>query len=184
MRSRYIGSMEDAYCDYLINLVEGGDHILLLNKLFYEPFVWFVENDSARCDDGIKVRSKFAEADENYNKTHIEMFGGCNVLEVIIGLAYRMASMTAEIGKDECMVCWFWELLDNVGLEQFSDDYYLEEGGDDEVDFILEVILKRDYEPNGEGGLFPLRNAKDGDLAEVELWYQMTAYLNENVFKD
>lgn len=183
MKTRYIGSMEDAYLDFLIGLVDGDSHSLLLSKLFYEPFVWFIDNDSARCDDGIKVRTQFALADENYNKTHIDMFGGCNVFEVIIGIAYRMASMTAEVGQDECMTCWFWELLDNIGLEQFSDDYFTDEGGEDEVDFILEILLKRDYEANGVGGLFPLRESTDIDYTEIELWYQMSAYLNENVFE-
>lgn len=184
MKVRYIASMEDAYLDYLINLVEGDDHILLLNRLFNEPFVWFVENDSARCDDGTKIREQFAMADENYKMIQMDMASDCNLLEVIIGLAYRMASMTAEIGQEECMTRWFWEMLDNVGLEQFSDDYYLEEGGDDEVSFIIEVLLNRDYEENGVGSLFPLRDSKDADLTKVELWYQMSAYLNENEFKD
>ena len=40
-------------------------------------------------------------------------------------------------------------------------------------------MLAREYSDNGHGGLFPLKNPKK-DQRKVEIWYQMTEYINEN----
>jgi hypothetical protein len=44
------------------------------------------------------------------------------------------------------------------------------------VDEILERVIGRTYRPDGRGGFFPLRYAEK-DQREVELWYQLNAYV-------
>lgn len=67
----------------------------------------------------------------------------------------------------------------NSGLaaldDTYSDDTY------ERIQYRLNVINKRLYNEDGTGGgLFPLRHATQ-DQREVELWYQMMAYLTENM---
>ena len=47
-----------------------------------------------------------------------------------------------------------------------------------EVDDVLETVIWRNYQANGHGGLFPLKNAKR-DQTKVEIWYQLAAYLQQ-----
>jgi hypothetical protein len=47
------------------------------------------------------------------------------------------------------------------------------------VKSILERVKNRDYETDGHGGLFPLRNPPE-DQRQVELWYQMGHWMAEN----
>ena len=48
-----------------------------------------------------------------------------------------------------------------------------------EADGGLDGFINRQYEANGEGGLFPLKGVCE-DQREVEIWYQMNAYLYEH----
>ena len=48
------------------------------------------------------------------------------------------------------------------------------------VDTVISRFLNRDYEPNGRGGLFTVRNRKE-DLREVEIWYQLQWFLDNIV---
>jgi hypothetical protein len=43
---------------------------------------------------------------------------------------------------------------------------------------ILDRVIRREYEPDGTGGFFPLQNPLE-DQTQVEIWYQMAAYINE-----
>ena len=56
------------------------------------------------------------------------------------------------------------------------------EGVEEYVDNIIDTFLDRDYEANGDGGLFPLL-APQEDQTEVELWYQLSAYYMENYYE-
>ena len=48
------------------------------------------------------------------------------------------------------------------------------------VNSVVKKFLKRDYEPNGQGGLFTIKKCRD-DLRDVEIWYQMCWYLDSIV---
>ena len=41
----------------------------------------------------------------------------------------------------------------------------------------IERFMDRDYEPNGRGGLFTVRNARC-DMRDVDIWYQMCMYVD------
>jgi hypothetical protein len=74
---------------------------------------------------------------------------------------------------------WFWKLLFNTGLAALDDTY-----SDDTYERILyrfNIINKRLYNEDGTGGgLFPLAHPRQ-DQREIEVWYQMMAYLQENM---
>ena len=44
-------------------------------------------------------------------------------------------------------------------------------------DDVIKRFLDRDYEPNGKGGLFTIKNCRQ-DLRKVEIWYQLCWYLD------
>jgi hypothetical protein len=98
---------------------------------------------------------------------------GCSMLEMLIGLSRRL-SYEAEGSA----FAWFWKMVDNLGLYNYTDDIY-EISIAEEVDEALDRINDRTYEWDGRGGLFPLDDAMK-DQRTTELWYQKEAYLLEH----
>ena len=66
-------------------------------------------------------------------------------------------------------------MICNLGLDKFDDKHY----NSDYVYEILGKFVRREYDFNGRGGLFPLKNVQN-DQRKVEIYYQMLAYLSEN----
>jgi hypothetical protein len=46
------------------------------------------------------------------------------------------------------------------------------------VEDILDTCIWRTYQPDGQGGFFPLAWPEE-DQTKVELWYQIAAYIDE-----
>jgi hypothetical protein len=106
------------------------------------------------------------------------------MLELLIGLSYRCESIMADQEYSMPMYEWFWKILSNVGLDQYTDNNFYEEKEKcmEVVNNILDNVINRTYRRNGKGGLFPLRHCKK-DQRRVELWYQMSSYLVENYYE-
>ena len=68
---------------------------------------------------------------------------------------------------------WFWNMMSNIGISFMTDDRYDERF----LNTKLNIMLKRQYRPDGKGGLFYIRNCED-DLRNVEIWTQLCWYLN------
>jgi hypothetical protein len=165
------------YKEWLYDLVgvSGQDsYYLLLNELWMYHFTWTVNNDGNRAADGRNLRHDFA-GDQTYSDYDIDdsTMPDCTVLEMIIGLSYRIEDLT---GRE--MIEWFWELIGNLGLNIFTDEAFYDVGGLSKVQFIVENMLRRCYKKNGVGGLFPL-NYPQKDQRRIELYYQMCEYLSE-----
>lgn len=143
----------------------------LLKQLYTTEFVWFIPNDDNRVEDGRCLRHEFLQNEGLFPVDPNWMHLGCSMLEMLIGLSRRLA-FEAE-GEP---AAWFWKLIENVGLEYYNDNMPYQE---EQVDEVLKRIIFRTYRRNGEGGLFPLRHARE-DQTRVELWYQLNAYLIEN----
>ncbi|UQS94734.1 hypothetical protein SEA_ZEINA_60 [Arthrobacter phage Zeina] len=149
----------------------------LMKYLYDMPFVWELRNDEHRAEDGKKLRHEFIEKcdiqDVEVNWLQLE----CSVLEMLIGLA-RRASFESQGEPLE----WFWQMLENLGLRDYSDAVWNDMVAEDVEDTMFRV-MNRTYEANGDGGLFPLENATD-DQRAAELWKQMSCYIIEGGYLD
>lgn len=142
----------------------------LLRVLFKTEFVWWVPNDDNRVEDGKDLREEFLAEHELDIEDQDWLNLGCSMLEMLIGLSRRLA-FEAE-GEPRI---WFWEMIDNLGLYGYNDR---ENFADATVREILDQVIWRTYRRDGFGGLFPLQEPKR-DQTEVEIWYQLNAYLLE-----
>ena len=148
-------------------------YILLAEQLFKKSFDDSTPNDYNRALDGKDFRTEFLEetgaiADQEWLDLDSSIF------EMMIGLARRLSFST----DWEIDVC-FWLLITNLELEKYSDERF-NDGVVKAVDFVLDTVNDRSYESNGRGGLFPLKDPRN-DQREIEIWYQMSAYILENI---
>lgn len=167
--------IENEYFEWLYDLVCEGRYARsisyrkLLMHLHDTEFVWSIPKDENRADDGIRLRERFV--DGNY------IYGPCSVLEMMVALALRCEENIMDDPKvGNRTRQWFWEMIVNLGLGAMTDDVYDER----EVTGIVERFLDRDYDPDGKGGLFRIRDC-DRDLRDVEIWYQLCWYLDSIV---
>ena len=82
--------------------------------------------------------------------------GPCRVLEMLIGLAYRLEFEMLGGRFERPASAWFWVLIDNLGLKWCDNEAYLKDITVDQVDVIVLNMLERRYNEDGNGGLFPL----------------------------
>jgi len=140
----------------------------LFRHLYTKEFVWLIPNDDNRVEDGRSLRYEFLDELNIEDEDPEWMDLGCSMLELMIGLSRRL-SFEAEGEPRE----WFWKLLDNLELSHCNDKIpYPREV----VNEILDGVIWRTYDRNGRGGLFPLKRSVR-DQRDVELWYQLSAYL-------
>ena len=173
-------TVRNEYFDWLCGLISECFHVYrynrLLEHLFGMDFVYILEMDGNRLEDGIELRSRFAyekEYDESLVCEYLE-HRRCTVLEMLIALALRCEEHImgdSELGDRTGL--WFGKMIENLELDKASDDDFSEYYVDD----IIERFLTRQYEPNGRGGLFTIENCPR-DLRQVEIWYQLCWYLN------
>ncbi len=143
----------------------------LLRHLYKKEFVWLVPNDDNRVEDGRDLRYEFIN-EKGITPDPNWMGIGCSMLEMLIGLSRRLAFEGEGLASG-----WFWHMLENLDLRNFSDALFKESVElDIEIDDILDRVIWRTYDSDGLGGLFPLKEP-DEDQRDVELWYQMSAYV-------
>lgn len=159
------------YSDYYLwldSLVNDGNHNELIRFLYEQPYVWQFTLDENRAAGGINLRRKFA-FDNNIDIRDVG-HGGCTILEMLIALSERMT----EILSDDIFT-WFWCLLRNLHLDVYDDCHF----DANKVSDILYVWLEREYDPHGNGSLFPLTGYL-GDCRTLDTWGQMNAWIAEN----
>jgi hypothetical protein len=165
--------MKNKYFDYLCSIVgKEREESRLLHLLHEIEFYSLVPNDDNRGVDGMHVRDQFLDREGPQGLSLIPKVQ-CTVLEMLIGLSYRLVFETEQSIYEKTASEWFWVLIDNLGLSQF------ETLSNEHILVIVHIFLERQYDYFGSGGLFPLRNPKK-DQRKVEIWYQMSAYILEN----
>lgn len=142
----------------------------LLNLMFEKEFTVFVEMDDNRVVDGLDLRVEFAREIRIRPET-MSVLGAGRFLEVLIGLSRRMAFAAGGEAPG-----WAWQFLGNLGLQRMSDP--LTPPKRRKALEIMDVAIERRYAPDGSGGFFPLA-WPDEDQTKVQLWYQMSAYIEE-----
>ncbi|ASR80023.1 hypothetical protein SEA_ARCADIA_60 [Arthrobacter phage Arcadia] len=144
----------------------------LMRKLYEIPFKAFVGNDDNREEDGKDLRDEFIMDCDIQDIKPLWLQLDCSMLEMLIGLS-RRASFES-LGEP---IEWFWKMLENIGLSKFTDHVF-NDAVAEEVDRVIDRVVNRTYGRNGDGGLFPLYNAKK-DQRRVELWTQLSSYILE-----
>lgn len=173
--------MKNKYFRFLCDLVKRdgfSNRSRLLKNLHELKFYSLVPNDDNRAEDGKQLREIFCER-EGLQALSLSRLGDCSVLEMLIGLAYRLEDDSLDSYWEKSAANWFWILIDNIGLSWCTDSALLEPGNSGDVRTKIGILLDRTYRSDGEGGLFPLRYPKHNQR-EVEIWYQMSAYILEN----
>lgn len=172
------GTLDDRYLTWLYGQISSAKirkgsltYWRLLRQMYATEFVYYVENDKNRAEDGKELRLDWiretgAEPDEAW--LAIE----CSFLEVVVGLAKRL-----DFQDEHSLSYWFWQLMQNLGFDCFDDGSQYRESF---VDIRMRVVNERSYDESGNGGLFPLRNPSR-DQRTVDLWYQMMEYLVQDM---
>lgn len=174
--------IENQYFRWLCGIINTEDDIVynfnrLLGKLFNTDFYYILNMDSNRETDGIDLRYRFGR-ENGYKDYEISSYlddHPCSVLEMMVALSIRCENQFAydpEYGDRTAE--WFWKMIKSLGLEDQTDDYYVGAV----VENILERFLSRNFKKNGQGGLFTIRNSSK-NMRNIDIWYQMCAYLNE-----
>ena len=167
------------YFDWMYNLVcrnrysENISFKKLFSYLNDTKFTYSIRMDLNRAKDGTELRRRYANEFKIAN-IYDRICGPCSVLEMMIALAIRCEEtiMDDENFGDRTDQ-WFWDMMKNLGLGHMDDDEFDEKYVSD----VITRFLNRDYEPDGRGGLFFVRNC-DIDLRDVEIWIQMLWYLD------
>lgn len=178
--------LKDQYFEYLYRFVGGSDiphrgYRFLLQVLQDEPFIWTVPNDNDRVQDGLLLRKLFFDDYDIYDfETADSHTHTCSVFELLVGLVLRMEEIIAEPlqPNGELRPSLFMELLNNLELTEYTDRGF---STHDRVfvEHKLKFFLNRTYDRDGKGGIFPLIRSRM-DQRNVELWYQMNQYIDEN----
>lgn len=165
------------YFAWLCELIHATDgevpYLILAKELHKIEFTWSVPNDDNRASDGLKLRDEYSSRDSQY------LDGPCSMLEMLIGLSRRMDFELSKPDDDgDYTPKYFWEMIYNLGLVDYDDDRYVMLNRETPMRGVIRTLLDREYCSTGYGGLFPL-NYPDTDQRDVEIWYQMNAYLEE-----
>ena len=170
--------INDDYFEWLCEVVDSkrfSKHVSyrkLLMHLHNIEFTWFIPYDDNRADDGIMLRRKYALARHDEELSDY-ISGPCSVLEMMAALAIRCEeSIMDDTLFGNRTGQWFWGMIHNLGLSPMNDSNFDAEFVDD----VIARFLNREYEPDGKGGLFTIKNC-DHDLRTVEIWRQLSWYL-------
>lgn len=172
LQSRYFRWMFDLVCGR--RYAKEVSFRKLLEHLHNTRFIFSIPKDENRAEDGIDLRYRFVRIIHKENYLDY-LDGPCSVLEMMVALAIHMEEGVMDDPEyGDRTGQWFWGMVVNLGLGSMTDNRYDERYVND----ILDRFLDRDYEPDGRGGLFTVKDT-DVDLRSVEIWYQMCWYLDE-----
>lgn len=169
--------INNEYFEWLCNMVDSKrfsnvmTYEKLLRHLHNIEFTWFVPHDDNRASDGVQLRRRYA-LDKYDISLQGYLRGPCSVLEMMVALAVRCETIMDDDGIGDRTGQWFWTMIHNLGLTPMTD----KEFDMCRVDEIVARLLNREYEPDGSGGLFTVRNC-EYDMRKIEIWCQLSWYL-------
>lgn len=172
--------LKNEYFEWLYNLVcknrysDGTSFRKLLMHLHGVEFVYVIDMDENRALDGIALRWQFICDKDYVTEALDDLDGPCSVLEMMIALCFKCEGFMDDPAIGDRFSQWFWHMIVSLGLGGMNDDMFNKR----KARLVIAKFLDRNYEPNGKGGLFTIRNC-DRDLRDVEIWHQMCWYLDE-----
>lgn len=168
--------IRDGYFDWLCDLVvnnrysNGISYRKLLRHLHSVAFTWMMPSDKDRAEEGLSLRYRYQSATGRDS----EEYGDCSVLELMIALAIHCEENIMDDPKiGDRTRQWFWEMVNNLRLGSMTDIRYDEEYVTD----VLIRFLNREYDPDGRGGLFRIKDYPY-DMRDMGIWHQMCHFLN------
>ncbi|MBQ7687207.1 MAG: hypothetical protein IJT28_08270 [Bacteroidaceae bacterium] len=173
--------LREEYLQWLTEQVSAYEYTDLLAYLYDTQFIFVLDRDRNRAEDGIDLRFQFGY-DCGYS--HIEIMRGlgmdiCSVLEMMVALALRVqVQIMDDMDGSDRTGTWFHDMLVSLGISDMIDGYFDRRRASD----VIYRFMMRDYNADGRGGLFYIPDA-DEDMRDVEIWYQMQRYLNRIVFE-
>ena len=173
------------YFDWMYHLVcdDKYNRHLSHRKLLYflnsVEFVPIVSMDENRMVDGIDFRYRFG-FENGYSRDYIKRYldtKHCTVLEMMVAMAFKVEeTITDNRNYGNRTGQWFWGMIVSLGLGGMTDSNFDERYCED----VIKRFIDRQYQPNGEGGLFILTEHK-ADLRRIDIWCQFMWYLNEHL---
>jgi len=171
-----VNDLDERYLVWLCGLINSREYEERLHAskrmfdgLFEEPFFDYIPNDDNRAAEGRGLRDRYTRETAQQINRRLYM-GSCTLLEMLVALAHRYAWEVVGLDEtvEENVPPSFWTMIDNLELNPTHKNLGR-----------LSIFNKREYERNGKGGLFPLHRPEH-DQREIEIWYQLMAYLREN----
>lgn len=150
-------------------------YVRLLRYLNSQEFTYNIRLDGNRADDGLYLRYRFKQ-ENHLRAVDVDRWltGKCSVLEMMVALCLRIEEdIMDDPVKGNRIHKWFHVMLKSLGLLDMDDAYFDERYADK----VITRFLNREYEPNGAGGLFRIKDCPY-DLRSVEIWYQMCWYFD------
>lgn len=171
-------NMGNDYFNWMLSIIYEGryakknSYLKLLSYLHSVEFTWVIPKDANRAEDGIDLRWRYTYMEGK--GIYEDRSEPCSVLEMILALAIRCEEgIMDDPNYGDRTSQWFWKMITNLGLGSMTDAkfdiYYVED--------VVARFLNREYEPDGRGGLFTVRNC-ERDMRDVEIWIQMLWFLD------
>lgn len=175
-----VDAINNAYFEWMYDLVckdrFGNDisYRKLLMRLHSIEFIYTIRKDKSRAEDGTNLRYRFPYESMGIDDIVRYIDSPCSVLEMILALAIRCEETIMDNPHyGDRTGQWFWTMITSLGLGSMEDSRF----DRNYVDDVIYKFLNHQYEPNGKGSLFTIRNCKD-DLRNVEIWCQMCWFLD------
>ena len=169
----YQDEISNRYFEWIVDLVGNGEsYRRLLLRLHQIEFIFLIPKDENRAKDGLDLRYRFA-LDSRMMDAEDYLDEPCSVLEMMAALALRCEESVDDPLYGDRTSQWFWKMINNLGLSYMTDNRF----DIDEVDYVIDKFLHREYSPDGHGGLFVIKRNRR-DLRKVEIWYQLCWYLD------
>lgn len=181
----YVDWLESFTIDERIDPHRRLEYHNLIRVLWEIDFEAFVGNDYDRAAEGLELRTRYndilarkAGRGRFVTPDVHEIFGECRVLEMLIALSMRMYDLMQDMGVYNSVSRWFWEIMECVSFDMLDDDSWNVDQNDEEfVRDICDRIMHGDGLRQGRRGGWFLQK----DWEDVEIWYQMHAYLKQYV---
>lgn len=165
--------IKSEYFEWLVSKTKLAGYRRLLSFLHSTEFIFFMDRDSNRYEDGLDLRIIFLYECAQYERDGLYLAGPCSVLEMMVALAIKCEELMSDLDYGDRTSQWFWSMIRSLGLTSMTDDVF-------DKQYASEVIgkfLSREYRPDGKGGLFWVKNC-DRDMRNIEIWHQLCCYIN------
>lgn len=148
----------------------------LLWNLHDMDFVWCLDLDESRANDGLALRERWYNQNP-YEDWIVFLEKSCSVLEALVGLALRMEDMLSDINTGDRTRVWFWEMVRNLGLKRYTNEVVLTDPqAVIDIQMIVERWMNREFDVDGQGSIFPL-DYPVHDQRGLSIVYQLYDYL-------